>query len=209
MRKRSAQISWYTDAELTNLYDDTAFVYDGADHSVYAAGTTIQVAEQNNATGTNVYLNGTLVNYVSATHGTHIQLYTRSSNVYTLKTLTVENGNYFFYSTDGISFAPFTGSEAVRNDAYVYYKDGGNYYRANTLYVYNPIFRRFVAYAGDFGPYAANYGKNIQKFGEAHFDTIAITVNASGTYESDATTQRNAGRNLSTIQANTNAGEGI
>ena len=213
MRKRSAQISWFVDDEYTTLYDDTAFVYDGEAHSVYARGTTIQVAEQNNATGTNVYQNGTLVAYNSETHGTHIQLYTRSSNVYTLKELTAENGNYFFYSTNGTSFTAMTAERIASltqsDDANVYYKDGDNYYRVNTLYVYNPIFRRFVAFAGDFGPSAENYGFEIQKYGDAHYDTIAITVNEDGTYESDATTQTNAGRYLSTIQAITGAGEGI
>ena len=212
MHKRSAQISWFIDDEYTTVYDDTAFVYDGTDHIVYARGTTIQVAEQDNANGTNVYQNGTLTSYNAGTHGMHIQLYTRSSNVYTLKELTAVDGNYFFYSTNGSSFTAITSENIeslTENDSYIYYKDGDNYYRANTLYVYNPIFRRFVAYAGDFGPFAANYGFNIQKYGTAHYDTIAITVNTNGTYESDATTQRQAGRYLSTIQDITGAGEGI
>ena len=210
MKKRSAEINWYSDSTYHTLYDDTAFTYDGENHTVYALGTTIQVADQE-ANGDYVYLNDTLVAYDAATHGTHIQLYSRSANVYTLKTLTAEDGDYFFYSEDGVEMTPWselTGEE-TENDAYVYYKDGSTYYRVNTLCVYNPIFRRYVAFAGDFGPYAENYGVSIQRFGEAHYDTIALDVNTTAGAGHDATTQRNAGRYYATISEISGADEDI
>ena len=56
MAKRGASINWYSDSDHHTLYDDTAFTYDGENHTVYALGTTIQVADQE-AAGDYVYLN--------------------------------------------------------------------------------------------------------------------------------------------------------
>ena len=210
MRKRDARIWWFSDQDLTTPYVDSAFTYDGTAHTVYASATTIEQATQNDVSGANVYLNGLLTPYDASIHGTHIQLYSRNGNVYELKELTADgSGNYFFYYLNGV-YVPFDASAHggdLRNDSRVYYKEGSSYFRVNTLCVYNPTFRRYVAYTGDYGPYT--YGTRIQRFDAANTDTIALTVNTAGGADCDATTQTNAGRYLAKASEISGASENI